>query len=97
MNDKMFPRRFTEALRPGAYLRIVVEGEVGAGDAIRVTEKPNHDVTIRDVFRIYISDYDEAARLLAVPRMAESWRPWAQDVLEQNKDRPTGEAGPGCC
>ena len=29
MNDKMFPRRFTEALRPGAYLRIVVEGEVG--------------------------------------------------------------------
>jgi hypothetical protein len=20
MNDKMFPRRFTEALRPGAYL-----------------------------------------------------------------------------
>ena len=35
MNDKLFPRRFTEALRPGAYLRIVVEGDVGAGDGIR--------------------------------------------------------------
>src|SRR5262249_39819745 len=26
MNDKTFPRRFTEALRPGAYLRLVAEG-----------------------------------------------------------------------
>ena len=32
MNDPVFPRRFTEALRPGPYLRIVVEGDVGAGD-----------------------------------------------------------------
>jgi MOSC domain-containing protein YiiM len=31
MNDKMFPRRFTEALRPGTYLRVIVEGSVGAG------------------------------------------------------------------
>jgi MOSC domain-containing protein YiiM len=97
MNDKMFPRRFTEALRPGAYLRIVVEGEVGAGDTIRVAERPEHDVTIRDVFRIYISDYHEAERLLAVPQMSESWRRWAQDVLEQTRDRPTEAAGPGCC
>ena len=36
MNDEMFPRRFTEALRPGAYLRIIVEGDLGAGDEIRV-------------------------------------------------------------
>src|SRR5262245_31038322 len=60
MNDKSFPRRFTEALRPGAYLRIVVEGDVGAGDAIRVAERPDHDLTIRDVFRIYTRDRDEA-------------------------------------
>src|SRR3984893_11542207 len=64
MNDKMFPRQFTEALRPGTYLRIVIEGEVGAGDAIRVTERPDGDLTIRDVFRIYTSDRDEADRLL---------------------------------
>ena len=30
MNDQMFPRQFTEALRPGTYLRIIVEGSVGA-------------------------------------------------------------------
>src|SRR5262249_18043612 len=31
MSDKMFPRQFTEALRPGSYLRLIVEGSVGAG------------------------------------------------------------------
>src|SRR5215471_5537980 len=40
MSDKLFPRRFTEALRPGALLRILVEGDVGAGDEIQVTERP---------------------------------------------------------
>ena len=93
MNDKMFPRRFTEALRPGPYLRIVVEGDVGAGDEIRVVERPDHDLTIRDVFRIYTRDRDEAARLLAVPQISESWRRWADDWLQKAKDRPTDADG----
>jgi MOSC domain-containing protein YiiM len=42
MNDKLFPRRFTEALRPGSYLRLIAEGSVGAGDEIRVIERPAH-------------------------------------------------------
>src|SRR5262252_5339738 len=77
MNDKLFPRRFTEALRPGAYLRILVEGHVGAGDDIQVIERPDHDLTIRDVFRIYTRDRAEVERLLTVPRMSDSWRRWA--------------------
>ena len=97
MSDKMFPRRFTEAMRPGAYLRLVVEGDVGAGDEIRVVERPDHDLTIRDVFRIYTRDRQEVERLLAVPRMSESWRTWADDWLQQTKDRPTDGAEPGCC
>src|SRR5262249_33908359 len=97
MNDKMFPRRFTEALRPGAYLRIVAEGDVGAGDEIRVMARPDHDLTIRDVFRIYNRDRHEAERLLAVPQMSASWRRWAADWLRQAKGRPTEGAEPGCC
>src|SRR5262249_36949267 len=34
MNDQLFPRTFTQALRPGTYLRIIIEGSVGAGDEI---------------------------------------------------------------
>jgi MOSC domain-containing protein YiiM len=97
MNDKMFPRRFTEAMRPGAYLRIVVEGDVGAGDEIRVGERPDHDLTIRDVFRIYTRDRHEVERLLAVPRMSESWRRWANDWLQKTRNRPAGAVDPGCC
>ena len=97
MNDKMFPRRFTEALRPGPYLRIVVKGDVGAGDEIRVVERPDHDLTIRDVFRIYTRDHDEVARLLAVPQMSESWRRWADGWLQRAKDRSVDADGPGCC
>jgi MOSC domain-containing protein YiiM len=97
MNDKMFPRRFTEALRPGAYLRLVVEGDVGAGDEIRVVERPDHDLTIRDVFRIYTRDRNEIERLLSVPRMSESWRRWASDELQKAKGGPTVAAQPGCC
>jgi len=83
MNDQLFPRRFAEALRPGTYLRIVVEGDLGAGDEIRVIERPDHDLTVRQVFRIYTRDRHEADRLLAVPGMSESWRNWANDFLQR--------------
>lgn len=83
MKDERFPHRFTEALRPGTYLRIIVEGELGAGDEIRVVDKPNHDVTIRDVFRIYTRDRSEVERLISIPRLSESWKKWAER-LRQN-------------
>lgn len=88
MDDPRFPRRFTEALRPGAYLRIASEGDVGAGDEIRVVERPDHDVTVRDVLRIFAFDRGDVARLVAVPRLSESWRGWARHVLEQRSNRP---------
>jgi MOSC domain-containing protein YiiM len=97
MNHEMFPRRFTKALRPGAYLRIVIEGDVGAGDEIRVVERPDHNLTIRDVFRIYTSDRDEVERLLAVPQMSESWRRWADDWIRKAKGRRVDSGEPGCC
>jgi MOSC domain-containing protein YiiM len=86
MQDKMFPRRFSDALRPGSYLRMVVEGDIGADDEIRVVERPDHDLTIRDVFRIYMRDRHEVARIRAVSKMSESWRRWAEDFLQRSSD-----------
>jgi MOSC domain-containing protein YiiM len=94
MNDSAFPRRFTEALRPGAYLRIVVEGEVGACDKIRIVEKPQHDLTVQEMFRIYTRDRHHAGGLLSIPAMSESWKLWAQDWLE--KTRAKANLEPGC-
>lgn len=97
MNDQGFVRRFTEALRPGTYLRIIVEGAVGAGDEIRIIERPAHDMTVRDIFRIYTRDRGEVERLLAVPRLSDAWRTWAQRYLDEIKDRHARSEGPGCC
>ena len=99
MNDPKFVGRFTQSLRPGPYLRIVTEGDVGAGDTIQVVEKPDHDLTIRDVFRIYTRDRDECGRLLAVPQMSQPWKRWANDMLQRAKAGPTephtqGSEGP---
>ena len=97
MDDKSFVRRFTEALRPGAYLRILVEGFVGAGDRIRVVERPDHGVSIRDVFRIYSRDREEAERLLAIPGISESWKAWAKSLLRRAGSDATPAPDPGCC
>lgn len=98
MKDKTFPRRFTEAMRPGPYLRIIVEGDVGVGDEIRVVEKPQHDLTVRDVFRIYTRDRDEVERLLNVAQISDAWKRWANDTLQKAKARSKDTAAvPGCC
>ena len=97
MNDPTFPRRFAQAMRPGAYLRIVVEGNVGSGDEIRVIERPGHGLTIQDVSRIYTRDRNEVKRLLAVPQISESWRRWAKDFLQKTKGRSLDVDEPGCC
>lgn len=97
MNDERFLRRFTEAMRPGSYLRIVEEGELGAGDEIRVIEKPTTGLSIRDVFRIYTRDRNEVARLLSVPGLSESWKGWARNLLQKVESRKPIATEPGCC
>jgi MOSC domain-containing protein YiiM len=96
MNDSRFVARFTEALRPGSYLRIITEGDVGAGDEIRVVHKPDTDLSVRDVFRIYTRDRGEAGRLLEVPQISEAWKRWARGFIEKAGGR-TSAAQPGCC
>ena len=50
MGDEAFIDRFAAAARFGTYLRIVEEGELGAGDAISV-ERGGGSATVRDVGR----------------------------------------------
>ena len=95
MNDPIFPRRFAEAMRPGAYLRVIVEGSVGADDEIRIVGRPNHDLTIRDVARIYTRDRDQVERLLGVPQVPDNWRKWAEDFSQSVKLRRPHEGEPG--
>jgi MOSC domain-containing protein YiiM len=50
MGDRRWGRAFTAQGRAGAYFRVLVEGEVRAGDPIEVLARPDHGVTIADAF-----------------------------------------------
>jgi len=82
MGDPLFPRRFAKAGRPGAYLRIVSEGAVVAGDRIRVVARPDHGVTVGLIERAYHADRSLVERLLDAPGLPEGWAEWARHVLE---------------
>ena len=77
MDDPSFPVHFAAAGRPGAYLRIIEEGEIGAGDEVRVGEKPGHGLTVGDVARIYHQERARCAVFLDAPELAEEWKDWA--------------------
>lgn len=47
LGEKGWVRRFTQSTAgPGALLRVIVPGEVRAGDPITVVHRPDHDVTV---------------------------------------------------
>jgi MOSC domain-containing protein YiiM len=72
--DLHMVRRFGEASRPGAYLRIVAEGELGAGDAIELLARPEHGITVALVSRAILLDPSQRARAASAPELAESLR-----------------------
>jgi MOSC domain-containing protein YiiM len=74
-------KRFTAAGRPGAYLRIRTEGQVGAGDAIDVVHRPAHGVTIGETFRALTGDRSLARRLLDAPELPMKARERARQWL----------------
>jgi MOSC domain-containing protein YiiM len=78
MGDPAFVRRFAQASRPGAYLRIVEEGELGAGDAIEVDVAglPDHGVTMRLISDAILLDHALIPQVLEARTLLPSLRDW---------------------
>ncbi|TDC29922.1 MOSC domain-containing protein [Micromonospora sp. KC213] len=76
-------RRFTERAVPGAYLRVLQEGEIGAGDPVEVVDRPAHGVTIGEVFRAMSLQPELLPRLLDATDLPEP-------MLEKIHRRVTG-------
>jgi MOSC domain-containing protein YiiM len=79
MNDPRFPRRFAAAGRPGAYLAILQEGDVGAGDRIEILDRPDHAVTVGLVAHAYLRDRARLPELLVADALPSSWREWVAE------------------
>jgi MOSC domain-containing protein YiiM len=76
MGDPRFLKTFAEAGRPGAYLGILEEGDVGAGDRIAVVSRPDHDITMALMSEALLHDRTLRPRLLEAPALPVSWREW---------------------
>jgi MOSC domain-containing protein YiiM len=74
LEEPRMVKRFVAADRPGAYLAIVEEGELGAGDAIALVERPDHEVTTVLMSRAVLKDESLLPGLLEAPALPEYWR-----------------------
>jgi MOSC domain-containing protein YiiM len=81
MGDVSFVDLFAAAARPGTYLAIDQAGDIGAGDAVHVLDRPDHGITIGHVERAYHGDPRLLPRLADLPDLSESWRHWAERAL----------------
>ena len=64
MGEKAWARLFTQEARPGAYLSVVVPGQISAGDVIEVIHRPEHEITLAMSFRALTRERDLLPRLL---------------------------------
>jgi MOSC domain-containing protein YiiM len=74
--DPGMVRRFAEARRPGAYLRILTPGELGAGDAVEIRDRPDHDVNVQLVSRAILLDESLLAHAAAAPALPAELARW---------------------
>ena len=71
---------FTQSGRPGAYLRIIQEGTAQAGDAIEVIYKPDHEVSIRDLFSAKSGERAKINEIKVVPQLSQGFKEWAEKI-----------------
>lgn len=71
-----FVKRFAQASRPGAYLRILREGELGTGDGITVEHRPDHGVTSRMVSDAALVDPSLGPTVVRAHQLPAGLREW---------------------
>ncbi len=80
-------KRFLASGRTGFYLAVTREGQVAAGDEIKVIARDPNAVPVSEITRLYIakrySDADVASvrRALQVAALPDSWKDYFQDRL----------------
>lgn len=72
---------FTAVAKPGVYLSIEQEGDVGAGDEITVLTRPDHGVTIGSVFRAKSGERELVPAMLNAPELPPKLIEWAHTIL----------------
>jgi MOSC domain-containing protein YiiM len=92
--EKGWVKRFAQAGRPGAYLRVLAEGIVRPGDPVTVLSRPAAGVTVAESMRAYYGDRELMVRLSAVPELSTKWGTIAGGAGNQLVPGPATPASP---
>jgi MOSC domain-containing protein YiiM len=82
-------KRFLASGRTGFYVAVVREGEVGAGDEMKVMAREANAVPVSEITRLYVvKRYGEAEiravqRAMQVKELPESWKEYFRERLGQ--------------
>jgi ferredoxin-NADP reductase/MOSC domain-containing protein YiiM len=97
MDEPRMPALVVAHHRPGFYLRVLQEGDVGAGDDIVRVETGPGRMTVADVdAMLYLGQHssEQLRRALEIPALSDGWRGSFRALLEQvDSDAGTGNAG----
>jgi MOSC domain-containing protein YiiM len=88
LGEQGWVKRFTRRAVPGTYLRVVAPGPVRAGNPITVVHRPDHDVTVRLVFRALTTDPGLLPDILVADALPEEAKDVARKRLPMELDEP---------
>ncbi len=74
LGERGWIRRFTQAAKPGAYLRVITPGTIRAGDPIIVISRPDHDVTVATTFRAVTLEPELLPKLLTADALPQEMK-----------------------
>ena len=74
-------KEFMAAGRPGAYLRIIQEGEIGMGDSIDVIHLPKHAITIADLYAAKNGERSKIQEITMVSELSIKYQEWAKALI----------------
>lgn len=79
-----FPKMFLASERSGFYLRVLQEGEVGAGDVIERIKIEPERMTVREIHHLLFFDRQNVAaarRALRISALAPGWRGSFEEIV----------------
>jgi MOSC domain-containing protein YiiM len=83
IDEPHWVKRFAAARRPGAYLRVLTDGIVAAGDDLAVLSRPERAVTVAESMHAYYGDREIMRRLLEVEGRGDKWDKIGATVLSR--------------
>jgi len=82
-------KRFLASGRTGFYFAVTQEGEVGAGDEVKVISREPNSVPVSEITRLYIAkryaedDVASVERALRVASLPEAWKEYFRERLQK--------------